>query len=222
MIYKKPLRKFIFPSFIYSLGVNKIKVSESSRFRIFFLDEKLSEDAVELNDRLLNKIINDEERIYLNKIKFNSVNKDTEEMSTMTVERLLNISVKSILFTDDERLRKSFIVDDIDYKQNLNREIKNDDYFTNEYGLTDDYDSSKYSSLGIPEVYLKENRIFLETEEFTLKESKSDIFTRRGMIGFIILLEDTPVVYYEFPEFLYPRSNYIKIEWNTNGFLEVE
>lgn len=205
--------------------MNTIKVSESSRFRIFFLDEKLSEDAVELNDKILNKISNEEERIYLNKIKFNSVDKDSEEMSTMTVERLLNISVKSILFTDDERLRKSFIAGDIDYKQNLNREIKNNEYFSNEYGLTDDYDSSKYSSLGIPEVYLKENRIFLETDEFILKDSKSDIFTRRGMIGFIILLEDTediPVVYYEFPEFLYPRSNYIKIEWSTNGFLEVE
>ena len=51
-----------------------------------------------------------------------------------------------------------------------------------------------------------------------------------GARGFILSYTDEnhvgggmiPMAYYEFPKPLYSNQDYIKIVWNTNGFVEVE
>ena len=172
--------------------------------------------------------------IRLGDIIIDSINNETNlrSDSKQTYENAKNSACSSIIFNNSKC--GSWVTQDLDYEGfDNNGIVQNEAYFKNEYNFSTNYSSAEYRNYDVKEELLLENVIRLSAINFEMLDNKVSAnynSMSAGAGGLLLTYEGTskyqndnelPVVFFNFGKTLYSNKNYLKVDWNNTGIINV-
>lgn len=171
----------------------------------------------------------------LGDVLIDSINNETnlKSDSKQTYEHAKNSACSSVIFNNSAC--GSWIVDDLDYEPLYadQKEINNSEYFKSEYNFSTGYSSAEYRKYNVQEELLIENVIRLSGVNFEMVDDKQPecLNSMSAGAGGLLLTYDggqfknpeneLPVAFFNFGKTLYSNKNYLKVDWNNTGIVNI-
>lgn len=170
----------------------------------------------------------------LGDIVIDSINNETNlrSDSKQTYEHAKNSACSSIIFNNPNC--GSWITQDLDYPEPGETLKENEaKYFQNEYNFSSGYSSAEYRNYNVKEELLLENVIRLSAINFEMLDNRISAnynSMSAGAGGLLLTYDGTsqykndnelPVVFFNFGKTLYSNKNYLKVDWNNTGIINV-